>query len=99
MSDPRSHLSGPQGAGEAFWREVTPLYGKTSTTEASYYPAIKDLWSRILEDRCLPFEVRVSTAEQRTYAEVKLPEEKLPDIAFSTSQKNQVGRYLARTGS
>lgn len=118
MSNPKSYLVGPHGAGVQFAREVAPLYGKQGTTEASYYPSIKELWGKVLENRGLPFEVRVATAEPRdsggsdfpdvalydagdyptVYAEVKLPEVKFREIAFSTARNDQVGRYLARTG-
>jgi hypothetical protein len=47
-----------------FWREAVALYRTTSTTELSYYPAIKELWARLLEIRGLPFEVRAGTSEQ-----------------------------------
>jgi hypothetical protein len=51
-----------------FWRETLALYKTASTTEKSYYPAIKELWSRLLESRGLPFEVRVETSEHRSGA-------------------------------
>ena len=79
MSDSKGHLSGPHGAGAAFCREVTPLYSKTSTTEPSYYPAIKELWSKVIEDRGLPFEVRASTAEERVAGGADFPDVALYD--------------------
>jgi len=65
MPNSKSLLTGPHGAAGGFAREIPPLYRAKTTTEPSYYPALKDLWSAILEERHLPFEVRVSTAEQR----------------------------------
>lgn len=99
-------------------REIPPVYRTGTATENSYYPALRDLFGRLLESRNLPLEVRVATAEQREaggvdlpdlalydrgdYAsvlvEVKLPSAKLRDLAFSSAQNDQVGRYLARTG-
>ncbi len=54
------------GASTKFWRETVSLYKATSTTEKSYYPAIKELWARLLDSQGLPFEVRVETSEHRT---------------------------------
>lgn len=45
--------------------EVRRLLGAASTTEETYYPAIKSLLSRALEFLKLPFEARTSTAEVR----------------------------------
>lgn len=45
--------------------EVATLSASHSTTEPSYYPAIKTLLSNILEHEILPFEVRASTSESR----------------------------------
>lgn len=101
-----------------FRREVVALYGATSTTEKSYYPAIKELWARLLESRSLPFDVRVETSEGSTptgtklpdlalydrggfasvLAEVKTPDVEIAEMAVSVEDKNQVGRYLCRTG-
>ena len=49
-----------------FVRETHALYRASSTTEKSYYPTIKELWSRLLESRGLPFEVRAETSERRS---------------------------------
>lgn len=46
-------------------REAPALYRASSTTEKSFYPPIKELFSRLLEARGLPFEVRAGTSERR----------------------------------
>jgi hypothetical protein len=51
--------------GAGFVREVPPLYRASSTTEETYYPYIKDLWSKALSSRGLPFDVRTGTSERR----------------------------------
>jgi hypothetical protein len=45
--------------------EVAALSASHSTTEPSYYPAIKALLSKMLDRENLPFEVRASTSESR----------------------------------
>jgi hypothetical protein len=45
--------------------EVAGLAASPSTTEPSYYPAIKTLLSKMLTRESLPFEVRASTSESR----------------------------------
>lgn len=59
-------MSDAKAPSAKFWRETLALYKTASTTEKSYYPAIKELWSRLLESRGLPFEVRVETSERRS---------------------------------
>ena len=51
-----------------FWGEAHGLYKASSTTEKSYYPLIKEVWSRLLKDRGLPFEVRAETSQQHSGA-------------------------------
>lgn len=51
--------------GERFAREVGQLQGSGSTTEETYYPALRELCAALLEARRLPFQVRVNTSEQR----------------------------------
>lgn len=41
------------------------LYRAPTTTERSYYPSIRELWTRLLESRRLPFDVRAETSEPR----------------------------------
>ncbi len=62
-----------------FFRETPPLYGSPSTTEASYYPLLRDLWSEELERRRLPFEVRAATSERRSGGGTDLPDLALYD--------------------
>jgi len=49
-----------------YGEEVAALVASRSTTEPSYYPAIKVLLSKMLARESLPFEVRASTSESRT---------------------------------
>jgi hypothetical protein len=62
-----------------FWRETRTLYQATSTTEKFYYLSIKDLWTRLLESRRLPFEVRVETSEGSAASGTNLPDLALYD--------------------
>lgn len=97
--------------------ETRQLESQPSSTENTYYPAIKNLVSAILKERRLPFEVRVNTSEAKgkardmpdfvlgddkmfvgVYGEVKRPNASLEDLAVSTEQNDQIGRYLAQTG-
>ena len=50
---------------QAYADEVRRLAASVTTTEASYYPAIKALLSKMLGREGLPFEVRTSTSESR----------------------------------
>jgi hypothetical protein len=61
--------------------EVKRLVGASSTTEPSYYPAIKALLSEMLAHEKLPFEVRASTSEGRSGGG-----RDLPDIALYDGQ-------------
>lgn len=54
-----------QPFGTAYAREVTALIADGSTTEETYYPAIRDLWKGLLAERNLPFQVRTGTSEAR----------------------------------
>ncbi|KAF0227106.1 MAG: helicase-like [Beijerinckiaceae bacterium] len=97
--------------------ETRQLDSQPSSTENTFYPAIKNLISAILKERRLPFEVRVNTSEAKgkardmpdfvlgddkmfvgVYGEVKRPNASLEDLAVSTEQNDQIGRYLAQTG-
>ncbi len=51
---------------KAYGEEIAALAASRTTTELSYYPAIKTLLSKMLERESLPFEVRASTSEART---------------------------------
>jgi len=50
---------------KAYSDEVAVLSASQTTTEPSYYPAIKSLFSKMLSAEMLPFEVRTSTSESR----------------------------------
>lgn len=97
--------------------ETKALEAQSSTTENTYYPAIKSLISSALKENRLPFEVRVNTSEAKgkardmpdfvlgddkmfvgVYGEVKRPDASLQELAISTEQNDQIGRYLAQTG-
>ena len=51
---------------QAYSDEVRRLAASHSTTEPTYYPAIKALLSKMLSRENLPFEVRASTSESRS---------------------------------
>lgn len=97
--------------------ETRALESHATSTENSFYPAIKNLVSAILKERGLPFGIRVNTSEAKgkvrdmpdfvlgddkmfvgVYGEVKRPDVTLEDLAISTEQNDQIGRYLAQTG-
>ncbi len=46
-------------------RETHRLNGLPSTTEETFYPAIRDLITAVLKERRLPFEVRTGTSEAK----------------------------------
>jgi hypothetical protein len=48
-----------------YGQEVIRLVDAATTTEGSYYPAIRTLLADVLESRDLPFQVRTATSEQR----------------------------------
>ncbi len=50
---------------QAYADEVRRLADSATTTEPSYYPAIKALLSKMLDRENLPFEARASTSESR----------------------------------
>jgi hypothetical protein len=97
--------------------ETKHLDSQPTSTEPTFYPAIKTLLSAILKEGRLPFEVRVNTSETKgkthdmpdfvlgddkmfvgVYGEVKRANVPLEDLALSTEQNDQIGRYLAQTG-
>jgi hypothetical protein len=83
-------VSEPRNPSAKFWRETSALYRATSTTEKSYYPAIKELWGRLLESRNLPFEVRVETSEGSAATGTKLPDLALYDRGEFVSVLSEV---------
>jgi hypothetical protein len=97
--------------------ETRHLDAHPTSTEPTFYPAIKTLIAAVLKEGRLPFEVRVNTSESKgkardmpdfvlgddkmfvgVFGEVKRAHVTLTDIAKSTEQNDQVGRYLAQTG-
>src|SRR5215472_5839838 len=97
----------------AYVVETKKLAAFPSSTEPTFYPEIKILLAAILKESALPFEVRTSTSEAKgmpdfvlgdaalfvgVYGEVKRESETLEEMAASTEQNDQIGRYLARTG-
>lgn len=59
--------------------EVAVLSASHSTTELSYYPAIKSLLAKMLGQETLPFEVRASTSESRAGGGRDMPDLALYD--------------------
>jgi hypothetical protein len=59
--------------------EVAVLSASHTTTEPSYYPAIKSLLSKMLSVETLPFEVRASTSESRAGGGHDMPDMALYD--------------------
>ncbi len=51
---------------KAFATEVVRLANAGSTTESTYYPAIKALVTAVLTEQELPFEVRTGTSQRRS---------------------------------
>lgn len=105
-------------AAKSYARDVISLVGAGSTTEATYYPAVRSLIAAGLSVEDLPFDVRINTSEQKSSGgvnlpdvalydadgeflvvcgEVKLPSIELDQLAVSTENKDQIGRYLAAT--
>ena len=98
-------------------KETKHLDSLPSSTEPTFYPAIRNLISAILKEARLPFEVRINTSEAKgkardmpdfvladdkmfvgVYGEAKRANVSLEDLAISTEQDDQIGRYLAQTG-
>lgn len=97
--------------------ETRRLASQPSSTENTFYPAIKNLLTAVLKEQRLPFDVRVNTSQANgkardmpdfvlgddkmfvgVYGEVKRANVALEDLAVSTEQNDQIGRYLAQTG-
>jgi hypothetical protein len=66
--------------------ETRHLDSQPTSTENTFYPAIKALISAVLKERRLPFEVRVNTAETKSKAR------DLPDFVLG-DDKMFVGVY------
>src|SRR3954447_22419140 len=94
-------------------RETRKLEGLSSSTETSFYPDLKTLLNAVLKSERLPFDVVTGTSESSgmpdfvlgdsslfvgVYGEVKRTDTALEELAVSTEQKDQIGRYLSQTG-
>ena len=94
-------------------RETRKLESLPSSTETSFYPDLKALLSAVLKSERLPFDVITGTSESGdmpdfvlgdsalfvgVYGEVKRADTTLGDLAVSTEQNDQIGRYLSQTG-
>jgi hypothetical protein len=64
---------------KSYGDEVAALSASPSTTEASYYPAIKTLLSHMLDRETLPFGARASTSEDRAQGGHDMPDLALYD--------------------
>ena len=63
----------------AYTKEVAHLAQSSTTTEETYYPAIRNLLAQILSERKLPFEIRIGTSEEREGGGTDLPDVALYD--------------------
>jgi hypothetical protein len=66
-------------ATDAYARDVRALIAAGSTTEATYYPALKSLIEAVLAIQDLPFVVRINTSEKKAGGGVNLPDVALYD--------------------
>jgi hypothetical protein len=64
-SKPLSNMQSVLAAVVEYAQETRHLEAQPSTTENTFYPAIKSLISSILKERRLPFEIRVNTSEAK----------------------------------
>jgi hypothetical protein len=94
-------------------RETRKLESLPTSTETSFYPDLKALVGAVLKSERLPFDVIMSTSESGdmpdfvlgdsslfvgVYGEVKRADTTLNNLAVSTEQNDQIGRYLSQTG-
>src|SRR5688572_30597147 len=66
---------------KSYATDVGALVAAGSTTEATYYPAVKSLIEAALAVEDLPFDVRINTSEQKAEGGVNLPDVALYDGA------------------
>ena len=66
-------------AAKSYGRDVSALITAGSTTEASYYLAVKALVAAALAVEALPFDVRVNTSERQPGGGINLPDIALYD--------------------
>lgn len=68
-------------AAKSYARDVGTLVEAGSTTEATYYPAVKALIAAALAVENLPFDVRINTSERKAEGGINLPDVALYDGA------------------
>jgi hypothetical protein len=61
-------------AAKSYAKDVGALIAAGSTTEATYYPAVKSLIAAALSVEDLPFDVRINTSEQKDGGGIDLPD-------------------------
>jgi hypothetical protein len=66
-------------AAKSYARDVCALAAAGSTTEATYYPAVRSLIASALAVEELPFDVRINTSEQKSGGGINLPDVALYD--------------------
>ena len=66
-------------AAASYTRDAGALIAAGSTTEATYYPAVKALVAAALAAQDLPFDVRVNTSEEKPGGGVNMPDIALYD--------------------
>ena len=66
-------------AGKSYAREAKALIMAGSTTEATYYPAVRALIAAALSAENLPFDVRINTSEEKPGGGVNRPDIALYD--------------------
>lgn len=65
----------------SYGRDVAALVATPGVNELTYYPALQSLLSGLLQDRSLPFQVRVGTSQHRPTGGVDMPDLVLYDGA------------------
>jgi hypothetical protein len=68
-------------AAKSYAKDVAALVAAGSTTEATYYPAVKNLIGAALAVEELPFDVRINTSEKKEGGGTNLPDVALYDGA------------------
>jgi len=74
-----SALARLRKAAKSYSADVAELVPASSTTEATFYPAVKSLLSAALAAEDLPFDVRINTSEKKTGGGINLPDVALYD--------------------
>src|SRR5258705_12747238 len=68
-------------AAKFYTKDVSALVAAGSTTEATYYPGVKNLIAAALAVEGLPFDVRINTSEKKEGGGINLPDVALYDGA------------------